>query len=282
MGPERVLLPAEDPARRLSGRHSCRRIRAISCTRTYRATQDVFTCWVPLGDVPTTLGGLALLPRKPIQPRVAPRPLGAPGGRLAHHRLRSRRRGGAPLHDHACVPAQPRTSAAHLRRVSMAVGRPAGPPADGARSVGERARGPRVPARAVVAAGATRSRAGGRCRRGYTGRAGRSRPRVSWPAALVPWIRSRPDSAQPRRATEMQPWHTADATAGCTLRPMRRSQPVNRGSTAAVSAGSLPELKPWREAGWVFRDGACIAIERRGEETRERVAGPMIRVSRLD
>jgi hypothetical protein len=59
---------------------------------------------------------------------------------------------------------------------------------------------------------------------------------------------------------------------GCTLRPMKRSHPVNGGSTAAVSAGSLPELKPWREAGWIFRDGACIAIERRREETRERVA----------
>jgi hypothetical protein len=34
---------------------------------------------------------------------------------------------------------------------------------------------------------------------------------------------------------------------------------------------TLPELKPWREVGWIFRDGDCIAIERKGDETRARV-----------
>ena len=34
--------------------------------------------------------------------------------------------------------------------------------------------------------------------------------------------------------------------------------------------GSLPDLKPWREVGWIFRDGGCVAIERRGEATRAR------------
>jgi hypothetical protein len=38
-----------------------------------------------------------------------------------------------------------------------------------------------------------------------------------------------------------------------------------------VSADALPELKPWREVGWIFRDGGCIAIERNGDETRARV-----------
>jgi hypothetical protein len=41
-----------------------------------------------------------------------------------------------------------------------------------------------------------------------------------------------------------------------------------------VSVGggeALPELTPWREVGWIFRDGSCVAIERRGEHTRERV-----------
>ncbi|HXA73426.1 MAG TPA: hypothetical protein VNV83_04225 [Acidimicrobiales bacterium] len=33
---------------------------------------------------------------------------------------------------------------------------------------------------------------------------------------------------------------------------------------------TLPELKPWREVGWIFRDGGCVAIERRGEMTRAR------------
>ncbi|HWF16821.1 MAG TPA: hypothetical protein VG244_11615 [Acidimicrobiales bacterium] len=40
-----------------------------------------------------------------------------------------------------------------------------------------------------------------------------------------------------------------------------------------VSAGAgeaLPELKPWREVGWIFRDGGCVAIERRDDVTRAR------------
>ena len=33
---------------------------------------------------------------------------------------------------------------------------------------------------------------------------------------------------------------------------------------------TLPDLKPWREAGWIFRDGGCVAIERQGDVTRAR------------
>ena len=40
-----------------------------------------------------------------------------------------------------------------------------------------------------------------------------------------------------------------------------------------ASAEGLPDLKPWREAGWIFRDGGCVAIERRGDETRLRTLG---------
>ena len=40
-----------------------------------------------------------------------------------------------------------------------------------------------------------------------------------------------------------------------------------------MTAEALPELEPWREAGWIFRDGACIVIERQGHETRARVLG---------
>jgi Phytanoyl-CoA dioxygenase (PhyH) len=43
--------------------------------KDFRVTQDVFTCWVPLSDVPTTLGGLAVLPGSQSSSRVAPRPL---------------------------------------------------------------------------------------------------------------------------------------------------------------------------------------------------------------
>jgi hypothetical protein len=54
---------------------------------------------------------------------------------------------------------------------------------------------------------------------------------------------------------------------------MRRARVEReREGTTTVKAGeSLPELKPWREVGWIFRDGDCIAIERKGDETRARV-----------
>lgn len=42
----------------------------------------------------------------------------------------------------------------------------------------------------------------------------------------------------------------------------------HQASTAEREA--LPDLKPWREVGWIFRDGGCIAIERRGDTTRAR------------
>jgi hypothetical protein len=32
-----------------------------------------------------------------------------------------------------------------------------------------------------------------------------------------------------------------------------------------------PDLNPLRAAGWIFRDGDCIAIERQSEEVRTRV-----------
>jgi hypothetical protein len=57
-----------------------------------------------------------------------------------------------------------------------------------------------------------------------------------------------------------------------TLSTMRRGRgDQNREGTAVQTAEPLPELKPWREVGWIFRDGDCIAIERKGDETRARV-----------
>jgi hypothetical protein len=48
-----------------------------------------------------------------------------------------------------------------------------------------------------------------------------------------------------------------------------------KGSETAPTATieDLPEFKPWRQIGWIFRDGSCIAIERQGDETRARVLG---------
>ena len=37
-------------------------------------------------------------------------------------------------------------------------------------------------------------------------------------------------------------------------------------------AKALPDLNPWREVGWIFRDGGCIAIERHGDEIRSQVS----------
>jgi hypothetical protein len=37
-----------------------------------------------------------------------------------------------------------------------------------------------------------------------------------------------------------------------------------------VEREALPDLKPWREVGWIFRDGGCVAIERRDDVTRMR------------
>jgi hypothetical protein len=34
--------------------------------------------------------------------------------------------------------------------------------------------------------------------------------------------------------------------------------------------GTLPDLNPWREVGWIFRDGETIAIERQDDHLRVR------------
>jgi len=41
----------------------------------YNSVQDMFTCWTPLGDVPRTLGGLAIKPGSQHTSRVRHRPL---------------------------------------------------------------------------------------------------------------------------------------------------------------------------------------------------------------
>ena len=51
---------------------------------------------------------------------------------------------------------------------------------------------------------------------------------------------------------------------------MSRTEQNGQGVTTAT-AEALHELTPRREVGWIFRDVDCIAIERKGEETRTRV-----------
>jgi hypothetical protein len=33
---------------------------------------------------------------------------------------------------------------------------------------------------------------------------------------------------------------------------------------------SVPDLNPWTQVGWIFRDGDCVAIERHGAELDRR------------
>jgi hypothetical protein len=35
---------------------------------------------------------------------------------------------------------------------------------------------------------------------------------------------------------------------------------------------AIAELRPWREAGWIFKNGETLVIERQGDRTRTRSA----------
>jgi hypothetical protein len=43
---------------------------------------------------------------------------------------------------------------------------------------------------------------------------------------------------------------------------------INRPGTE--QAEPIPDARPWREVGWIFRDGGVLAIERQGTRTRVR------------
>jgi hypothetical protein len=48
---------------------------------------------------------------------------------------------------------------------------------------------------------------------------------------------------------------------------------LDRDSRAsAEGAEGIPEMRPWREVGWIFRDGDALAIERQGDRTEVRSA----------
>lgn len=46
--------------------------------------------------------------------------------------------------------------------------------------------------------------------------------------------------------------------------------PVRREVGSSVE--TIPELRPWRQVGWIFRHGDVLAVERRGDRTRMRLA----------
>jgi hypothetical protein len=35
---------------------------------------------------------------------------------------------------------------------------------------------------------------------------------------------------------------------------------------------AIPEICPWREVGWIFKEGGAVAIERQGDRIRTRTA----------
>jgi hypothetical protein len=43
---------------------------------------------------------------------------------------------------------------------------------------------------------------------------------------------------------------------------------INRPRTE--QAEPIPDARPWREVGWIFRDGGVLAVERQGTRTRVR------------
>jgi hypothetical protein len=48
-------------------------------------------------------------------------------------------------------------------------------------------------------------------------------------------------------------------------------EPEHDGEAEAEVESLRPDLNPLRAAGWIFRDGDCIAIERQSEDLRTRV-----------
>jgi len=48
------------------------------------------------------------------------------------------------------------------------------------------------------------------------------------------------------------------------------AQKLREVASATKRADAIPDLKPWREVGWIFRDGEAVAIERHDDETRVR------------
>ena len=67
----------------------------------------------------------------------------------------------------------------------------------------------------------------------------------------------------------MQPDDTGAATAGVHHEVMVKLTAV-RVSAKTSEDEHLPDLKPWREVGWIFKDGEAVVIERESDELRVR------------
>ena len=67
------------------------------------------------------------------------------------------------------------------------------------------------------------------------------------------------------RAPRLQPDVTTRDTTGAQPLGMGDDQRDNDQAGAEEDA-ALPDLKPWSQAGWIFRSGDCVPIERQGGE----------------
>ena len=74
LGPHGLLLPPQDPPGRVP-EPMVPRQPGNFVHKDYGSVQDMFTCWVPLGDVPHALGGLAVLPGSQHTSQVSHYPL---------------------------------------------------------------------------------------------------------------------------------------------------------------------------------------------------------------
>jgi hypothetical protein len=61
---------------------------------------------------------------------------------------------------------------------------------------------------------------------------------------------------------------TPGGHAGCMVTD--RLHKILKGEATTAEPITL-ELNPWREVGWIFKDGEAVAIERLGDESRVRL-----------
>jgi hypothetical protein len=67
------------------------------------------------------------------------------------------------------------------------------------------------------------------------------------------------------RAPRLQPDFTEHETAAAQAVRMEHSD-EDTGRVMTEGGETLPDLDPWRQVGWIFREDGCVAIARRGEE----------------
>ena len=150
--PESPVVPespvAESPVQRARGRY-------VHCDYMGSGVQDMLTTWMPLAEVPSALGGLAVRPgghrNRPRHPRLLSG--SEPGWATTDYRPGGR--GGLSLPDAARSSAQHRSPASAVRRLPLAGARLSRPGGDDSRARGAstRAIAPAAVPRSLVGTG---------------------------------------------------------------------------------------------------------------------------------